>query len=177
MNSPNGTSSGRADHPPKVLRPSSAAAVVTTLGIALACVMTALTVHIFYGCQLPHAAHQRSAVRVVLRNTTYDDKLMHNTGKPNEHAAATAGLPAVDHQKPLFHSSTDLVTSHVHFHLPAQLGLPSDVWRPHIYSRCVAGMPSGYAPCLNYSNLLRGDELVYPGEQLPVPTLNRTELT
>jgi hypothetical protein len=24
-------------------------------------------------------------------------------------------------------------------------------------------MPQAYAPCLNYTNLLRGEELVYPG--------------
>jgi hypothetical protein len=50
------------------------------------------------------------------------------------------------------------------FELPAAQGLPSDAWRPHVFSNCVTGMPQGYAPCLNYSNLIRGEELVYPGE-------------
>lgn len=50
------------------------------------------------------------------------------------------------------------------FELPAAQGVQSDAWRPHVFSKCVAGMPQGYAPCLNYSNLLRGEELVYPGE-------------
>jgi hypothetical protein len=50
------------------------------------------------------------------------------------------------------------------FELPAAQGMPSDAWRPHVFSKCVPGMPLGYAPCLNYSNLLRGEELVYPGK-------------
>jgi hypothetical protein len=74
-------------------------------------------------------------------------------------------------QSPTFSGgSTTLVTSQIRFQLPTQLGLPSDDWRPHIYSSCAVGMPPGYAPCMKYTNLLRGDELVYPGEHLPPPS-------
>jgi hypothetical protein len=61
------------------------------------------------------------------------------------------------------YADAELQTTSVPFQLPAALGLPSDQWRPHIFSQCAAGMPRAYAPCLNYTNLLRGEELVYPG--------------
>jgi hypothetical protein len=56
-----------------------------------------------------------------------------------------------------------LQSATIPFEMPAAVGLPSDNWRPHVFSTCVPGMPGGFAPCLQYDNLLRSEELVYPG--------------
>jgi hypothetical protein len=82
-------------------------------------------------------------------------------------AAAAAVKAPVQAGQAVDYSYADvgLHSTSIPFKLPAAVGLPSDAWRPHIFSECAAGMPRGYAPCLNYTNLLRAEELVYPGEQ------------
>ncbi|KAF6251788.1 hypothetical protein COO60DRAFT_1274715 [Scenedesmus sp. NREL 46B-D3] len=89
-------------------------------------------------------------------------------------AAAPAAVTASSHT-PRSDSSSQadadagLLVATIPFRLPAALGLPSDEWRPHIFSECAYGMPRAYAPCLNYTNLLRGEELVYPDYRIRMP--------
>lgn len=47
------------------------------------------------------------------------------------------------------------------FTLPAT-GLPSDAWRPIIYTKCCADLPSSAAPCVLAKNLVLGEEWAYP---------------
>lgn len=45
------------------------------------------------------------------------------------------------------------------YYLPEATGLPSDEWRPRIYSRCTDGMPTDWAPCLKHDNMLVGEQV------------------
>lgn len=57
----------------------------------------------------------------------------------------------------------------VHMYLPVATGLPSDAWRPLIVNRCVPGMPRQWAPCMNFSNLLVAEEILYPDFRILFP--------
>lgn len=160
----------------KSLYPLTVVGVALCLALVLA--VLALGVNTFHGChhvQTYMDRLERSTVRLYISNSTSKD---HGHGAINSAAAAEIAANKIgtsnsngtaashdQHKQPYFKdpSSHGLVVSRVPFKLAVQQGLPSDAWRPHIYSECVAGMPQGYAPCLNYSNLLHGEELVYPG--------------
>lgn len=160
----------------KSLSPLTVVGVALCLALVLA--VLALGVNTFHGChhvQIPMDSIQRSTVRLYISKSTSKD---HGHGAINSAAAAEIAANKIgtrqsngtaashdQHKQRSFkdHSSHGLVVSHVPFKLPVQRGLPSDAWRPHVYSECVAGMPQGYAPCLKYSNLLHGEELLYPG--------------
>lgn len=55
------------------------------------------------------------------------------------------------------------------YFLPQALGLPSDAWRPIIFRSCLPGMPRSWGPCLPFSNLQLGEELVYPDYRIKLP--------
>jgi hypothetical protein len=146
------------------------------LCVVLLYAVLSLGVNTVHGCRKTHSTpieQSKTAVRIVLRNHTSYDATSHGTSKEAEDAAATvataevaAGSGQLLHASSTANISQRLVVSSILFQLPERSGLPSDAWRPHIYTKCAAGMPQGYAPCLKYSNLLQGEELVYPGKQL-----------
>jgi hypothetical protein len=143
---------------------------LSLVAIALALVYSLFALGInhfpdFKACQPVYVTLQE------LRNTsvTFDNQSQTtDSGAAAGSAAAAAAVTAPVQAQPsagYSYADAQLVTTSIPYKLPAALGLPSDEWRPHIFSECASGMPRAYAPCLNYSNLLRGEELVYAGEQ------------
>jgi hypothetical protein len=158
-------------HVSTIIYPRTLTIVLVALCVAIVYSVLALGVNTFHGChgtQSPLGGQEETEVHIILRNHTSQDARHETVSKHTEAAATTAAAATaavqLNHQPAKNKSMQALVTSHVSFQLPEALGLPSDAWRPHIYSECATGMPQGYAPCLNYSNLLHGEELVYPGK-------------
>lgn len=80
---------------------------------------------------------------------------------------ARCGFPATSRTSPPSVDAPQAHSQHAPYMVPPLHGLPSDKWRPMIFMECVPGMPRGYAACLNYSNLLQSEEVVYPGGPAP----------
>lgn len=70
---------------------------------------------------------------------------------------------------PLGNTITGLDSYTAPYYMPTTTSLPSDAWRPTIYRSCTSGMPREWAPCLNFSNLEIGEEIVYPDFKILLP--------